>query len=128
MAADVGLAQADAPRPSLSVSRNAHPLAGLTALPEWLQLSAFVVVRSSSPSFTAQVRWFTEPRRTAVNAIKINWQCGGQGFESPQLHPSEQALSHRGKRLLVSVVEADSSVAPALSCRRTAGACRRWKG
>jgi hypothetical protein len=32
-----------------------------------------------SPSFTAQVRRLTEPSRTCANAIKINWQCGGQG-------------------------------------------------
>ena len=58
----------------------------------WLQLEAFVVVRSSSPSFTAQLRRHTELQRTCANAIKINWQCGGQGFESPQLHPSEQGF------------------------------------
>ena len=34
----------------------------------------------------------TEPQRTALNAIMTAWQCGGQGFESPQLHPSDQAV------------------------------------
>jgi ABC-type uncharacterized transport system involved in gliding motility auxiliary subunit len=43
----------------------------------WLQLTGFVFVRSSSPSFTAQVRRLTELLRTYANAIKINWQCGG---------------------------------------------------
>ena len=25
----------------------------------------------------------------ATKTVKINWQCGGQGFEFPQLHPSK---------------------------------------
>ena len=33
-----------------------------------------------------------ELQRTALNAIMTAWQCGGQGFESPQLHPSEQGF------------------------------------
>ena len=60
--------------------------------PLWLQLSLQYVVsvriRSRSPSFTAQVRRLTEPRRTRADPIKINWQCGGQGFESPSAPPS----------------------------------------
>ena len=27
-----------------------------------------------------------------MNAIMTAWQCGGQGFESPQLHPVEQGV------------------------------------
>src|SRR4051812_37091120 len=36
----------------------------------------------------------TERLRTTANAIMTAWQCGGQGFESPQLHPIEQAVLH----------------------------------
>jgi hypothetical protein len=35
--------------------------------------------------------------RTAANAIMTAWQRGGQGFESPQLHPSEQAIHATGQ-------------------------------
>src|SRR5215213_10571293 len=38
-------------------------------------------------------------RRTSANAIMTAWQCGGQGFESPQLHPDDQAVSLRGSGL-----------------------------
>jgi len=34
----------------------------------------------------AQLRWLTERRQTATNAIMTAWQCGGQGFDTPQLH------------------------------------------
>jgi hypothetical protein len=27
------------------------------------------------------------PRRAGANVRVVGWQCGGQGFESPQLHP-----------------------------------------
>jgi hypothetical protein len=33
--------------------------------------------------------------RTSANAIRSAWQCGGQGFESPQLRPVDQAVLPR---------------------------------
>ena len=49
-----------------------------------------------TPGSNAQVNPFKEPRRTGLNAIMTAWQCGGQGFESPQLHPSDQAVLRFG--------------------------------
>jgi hypothetical protein len=34
-----------------------------------------------------------------MNAIMTAGQCGGQWFESPQLHPSEQGVPPREERL-----------------------------
>jgi hypothetical protein len=33
-----------------------------------------------------------------VNAIMTAWQCGGQGFESPQLHSDDQGVLLPGER------------------------------
>ena len=66
----------------------------------WLQLSAFMVVRSSSLSFTPQLRTLTELQRTYADAIKINWQCGGQGFESLSSTSSEEVLLLHARRPL----------------------------
>jgi hypothetical protein len=44
------------------------------------------------------VKGLTERRRTATNAIMTAWQCRGQGFESPQLHPLDQAVLRFGER------------------------------
>jgi hypothetical protein len=30
--------------------------------------------------------------------IRPDWQCGGQGFESPKLHPADLAVSLHGRR------------------------------
>jgi hypothetical protein len=35
---------------------------------------------------------------TPENERDPHWQCGGQGFESPQLHPDDLAVSHFGRR------------------------------
>ena len=66
-------------------------------------------------------RWsmpLTERRRTAPNAIMTAWQCGGQGFESPQLHPSDQAVLRFGGRLSSFLVPAWWPLEPS-RCRRS---------
>ncbi len=47
-------------------------------------------------SLNAQLNAVTEPWRTDLNAIMTAWQCGGQGVDSPQLHPINQAVLRRG--------------------------------
>jgi hypothetical protein len=58
----------------------------------WPCSRSFVAVRGRISSL---VTWHTERRRTATYAIMTAWQCGGQGFESPQLHPYEQGYLRR---------------------------------
>ena len=64
------------------------------------------------------VRGATERRRTATNAIMTAWQCGGQGFESPQLHPDDQAALPMGGRPESRLVPAWWPLEP-LPCRRS---------
>ncbi len=39
-----------------------------------------------------------ERRRTPPDPPQPPWQCGGQGFESPQLHPDDQGVLRKGER------------------------------
>ena len=63
----------------------------------WLQFPAFAAVPRRSPWFKRAAHGPYGPKRTAANAIMTAWQCKGQGLESPQLHPSEQAALPCGR-------------------------------
>jgi hypothetical protein len=70
-----------------------------TEWPGWLQLrlqlATFAVVRHCSPSPNAQFKAVHGTSTNRAERIIAAWQCGGQGFEPPQLSHSNRPFSFR---------------------------------
>ena len=104
---------------------NAHWRNLVAVVGSWPRSRSFVAVRGR---IYALVTWLMELWRTAMNAIMRAWQCGGQGFESPQLHPSDDGgdpgptgltrpAHHRGE---LAVASAAATVGVPYAFRRSA--------